>query len=440
MAKTHDLPHAPEAEISVLGGILIDNSVAEGVFERLSETDFFQRRHGLIYSTMVYLSQQGTKIDPVTLGESLTQQSQLEAAGGYPYLAELLDAVPTAANIDYHVDIVLDRSARRRLYEAAVQTAREATNGEVQDVEELLDRAERRILRAAGHRASEGPTSVRDTLWDAVQLMESGGVKGVPSGLADLDAMTGGAKPGNLILIAGATSMGKSAIALQWAAYAAAEKQVPTAIFSIEMTRTENTIRMLAQEAMADLDAMIHGRVTESDMTRIEVAARRLHPAPLFLDDSATRALEIRARARRLKKEHGLGLIIVDHIHDMNGEGESRREEVGKIGRDLKQLAKELDVPVIALSQLSRAPTTRPDRRPQLSDLRESGDLEAVANLAILMYRPEYYFGPTLDGEDIRGKAEAIVAKNRNGPTGRVDLYYRAHCTRFEDLSPREDR
>lgn len=440
MSRRSDLPHAPEAELSVLGSMILDPAAAAEAVERLGESDFYSRRHQLIYSTLVYLHHQGTPIDPVTIGEELSRQGELDTVGGYSYLGTLTDATVTAANIGYHIDIVLDRSARRRLYEAAAVTAKEAVNGEVDDIEELLDRAERRILRAADRRTAEGPTSVRDTIWDAVALMESGGVKGVPSGLSDLDAMTGGAKPGNLIVVAGATSMGKSALALQWAAHAAMREEVPTAIFSIEMTRTENTLRILAQEAIADLDAMIRGGATGEDYTRIERVARHLHQSQLFLDDSATRAAEIRARARRIKAEHGLGLIVVDHIHDMAAEGESRREQVGSIARDLKRLAMELDVPVIALSQLSRAPTTRPDRRPQLSDLRESGDVEAVANLAILLYRPEYYFGPTHNSEDIRGKAEAIVAKNRNGPTGRVELYYRAHCTRFEDLTPREDR
>ena len=302
-------------------------------------------------------------------------------------------------------------------------------------VDDVIDRAERRILRVADARGTEGPKRVQETIWDAMEVIERGGVPGVPCGLADVDAMTGGWKPGNLIIVAGATSMGKSAFALGAAAHAAIERRVPTAIFSIEMTKVENTIRLLSLESLIDLNRLMHGKIEDHEYQQLQDAAARIHSAPLHLDDTATRVSEIRARARRLKAEHNLGLVVVDHIHDMEGDGETRREQISSIGRGLKQMAKELDVPVIAVSQLSRAPTTRSDCRPRLSDLRESGDLEAVANVVVLMYRPEYYFGPKQGDKDLRGLAEAIIAKNRNGPTGSVALYFRAECARFESLA-----
>lgn len=440
MSRRRDvqLPWSEEAELAVLGALVIDAEAAARVFDRLTTDDFYSKRHRRVFSAAHKLWKEGQTIDPVTLSEELTRRGELEKTGGMMFLAELLDVVPTAANVDYHVRIVADHATRRRLWEAGRATAEEAIRATDAPLDDVLDRAERRILQVADSRTAEGPRRVQDTIWDAMGVIERGGVPGVPCGLADVDAMTGGWKPGNLIIVAGATSMGKSAFALAAAAHAAIERRVPTAIFSIEMTKVENTIRLLSLESLIDLSRLMDGKIEDHEYQRLRDAAARIHSAPLFLDDTATRVSEIRARARRLKVEHRLGLIVVDHIHDMEGEGEERREQIGAIGRGLKQMAKELDVPVIAVSQLSRAPTTRSDCRPRLSDLRESGDLEAVANVVVLMYRPEYYFGPKQGDKDLRGLAEAIVAKNRNGPTGRVDLYFRAECARFESLA-RED-
>lgn len=437
MSRRRDvqLPWSLEAELAVLGALLIDAEAAPRVFDRLTTDDFYSDQHRRVFSAAYKLWKEGQTIDPVTLSEELTRRGEFEKAGGMVFIAELLDVVLTAANVDYHVRIVAEHSARRRLWEAGRAIAEEAVMATDDPVDDVIDRAERRILRVADSRGTDGPKRVQETIWDAMEVIESGGVKGVPSGLADIDAMTGGWKPGNLVIVAGATSMGKSAFALGAAAHAAIDARVPTAIFSIEMTRTENTIRILALESAIDLHQLMHGRLNEVQMTHLEQAARRVHTAPLYLDDTATRVSEIRARARRLKVEQGLGLVVVDHIHDMEGEGETRREQISSIGRGLKQLAKELDIPVIAVSQLSRAPTNRPDRRPALSDLRESGDLEAVANVVVLMYRPEYYFGPRQGDKDLRGLAEAIIAKNRNGPTGSVELYFHAECARFENLA-----
>lgn len=432
------LPTAPEAEVAVIGGLVIDKDAMATVSDRLSAEDFHDRRNGLIYTTIGQLWRDGLATDPVTISESLSAAGNLDRAGGLAYLAELMDAVPTAANIAYHADIVADRAMRRRLYAAGCQIAEDAVRQDEVATDDALDRAERRVLEVADSRRTEGPRRVQDVMWDAMKLIESGGVKGVPSGIHDLDTMTGGFKPGNLIILAGATSMGKSAMALQIVAHATIEVKVPTALFSIEMTNVENAARLLSLESMVSLDGILNGGLSDADYTNIAHASHRIHVAPLIMDDTAVRVMDIRARARRIKAEHGLGLIVVDHIHDMSEDADSRREEVSKIGRGLKQLAKELDVPVIAVSQLSREPTKRGSPRPRISDLRESGDLEAVANLVILMYRPEYYFGPKdSEGKDIEGKAEAIIAKNRNGPTGSVDMYFRAHCARFEGLAPK---
>lgn len=437
MSRRRDvqLPWSLEAELAVLGALVIDAEAAPRVFDRLTTDDFYSDQHRRVFSAAYKLWKEGQTIDPVTLSEELTRRGELENAGGMMFLAELLDVVPTAANVDYHVRIVAEHAARRRLWEAGRAIAEEAVMATDDPVDDVIDRAERRILRVADSRGTEGPQRVQETIWDAMEVIERGGVPGVPCGLADVDAMTGGWKPGNLIIVAGATSMGKSAFALAAAAHAAIDARVPTAIFSIEMTTVENTIRLLSLESLIDLSRLMHGKIEDHEYQRLRDAAARIHSAPLFLDDTATRVSEIRARARRLKVEHGLGLVVVDHIHDMEGEGETRREQISSIGRGLKQMAKELDVPVIAVSQLSRAPTTRSDCRPRLSDLRESGDLEAVANVVVLMYRPEYYFGPKQGDKDLRGLAEAIVAKNRNGPTGSVELYFRAECARFENLA-----
>lgn len=394
MRNSLTLPVAPEAEVAVIGGLIIDQDAVATVADRLSPEDFHDRRHRLLYSTVLHLWKEGVAPDPVTISETLSTTDELEAAGGLSYLAELMDAVPTAANIGYYVNFVADRAMRRRLYYAAQQIADDALRMNEVKTEEALDRAEQRILQVADSRRVEGPRRIQDLMPEALALAEKGGIKGVPTGLADLDGILGGLKPGNLIILAGATSMGKSAMALHLAANAAIDEKVPTAFFSIEMTGVENTARVLSMEGMVNLAHFLNGKLADDEYPRLDHAIQRVRAARMVLDDSATRVMEIRARARRIKSEHGLGLVVVDHIHDMSEDADSRREEISKIGRGLKQLAKELDVPVIAVSQLSRAPTTRPDPRPRLSDLRESGDLEAVANVVMFMYRPEYYFGP----------------------------------------------
>jgi replicative DNA helicase len=427
-------PYAPEAEMSVLGGLLWGDAVATAkVLGELSAEDFHDERHRRIYVAASLVSMRGEQVETTSVFEQLNVSGDAERSGGVVYVAQLADAIASLGVLDHHIDIVRDRSLRRRLYAAATDIVQDVMAGGESSATELVAAAEQRVFGVSA-RMGKGTISVaKDVMWQVLATIEKGGIPGVPTGIESFDRRYGGFKPGSLVIVAGATSAGKSAFALQCAAHAAVTAGVPTAVFSIEMTRDENVMRVLANEGMIDLSRMLNGALNDDEYARLADAATRVSSAPMFFDDSATRAAEIRARARRLKAEHGLGLIVVDHIHDMDEKGESRREQLGTIARQLKMMAKELDVPVIAVAQMSRAPTQRADPRPQLSDLRETGDLEAVANMAVFVYRPEYYLGPKdKDGRDLRGVAEAIIAKNRNGPIGTVPLHFTDYCARFD--------
>jgi len=429
------LPHAEEAEMAVLGALIANVDECSHVLDELSEEDFYLPRHRLLWGAILDIHRRGGLVEPVSVREELEGRGKLRDVGGLPYISELLDAHVTTQTVPYHIKIIADRALLRRLYKAGRETI-DAALAHDRQAAEVVDDAERRILAVSRDATAGGYVRLSQKFWDVMAMMENGGVKGVPSGLQGVDRMLGGFKNGNLIIVAGSTSMGKSAFALQCATNAAVQSNVPVGIFSIEMTTEENTQRILANEAMADLAQMIKGEPSQDDMVSIEKASSYVYKAPIFLEDGALRVSEIRAIARRMKRDDNVGLIVVDHIHDMVADGENRREQLGSIGRGLKHLAKELDIPVVAVSQLSRAPAQRADHRPQLSDLRETGDLEAIANVVILLYRPEYYYGPkSPGGEDLVGKAEAIIAKNRNGPTGYVPLRFTGYCARFDDCS-----
>ena len=442
-------PYAAEAEVSVLGGMLIDNDAVAKAVEIVDDSMFYREGHRRIYRSMARIFQRGEVVDPTTLSEELKKTDELDQAGGLPYLAELLDAVPTAANIEYHARIVRDRALMRRLIEASSGIIQDVYEPGERSVDELLDEAEHAIFQVAQSHDREGFVWIKKILYPTFERIEQlqasqGGVTGVGTGFPDLDNMTGGFQKGELSILAARPSMGKTALVVSLLLHAAITQQKPVALFSLEMSKEQLVQRMLCSEALVDLGRLLRGRLTDDDYVRLAQAAGHLNTAPIWIDDSGMlSALEMRGKARRLKSEQPeLGLIVVDYLQLMHGGGrtaENRQQEVSEISRGLKAIAKELEVPVIALSQLSRAPEQRTDHRPQLSDLRESGSIEQDADLVMFLYRPEYYLSDMEAQEQgLAGKAELIIGKQRNGPTGIVELFFRKESTRFESFTPRE--
>ena len=439
------LPYAPEAELSVLGGMMLDRDGVARAVEILDSSMFFAERHRRIFRSMSRLFERGDVIDVITLKDDLERTDELEFVGGLERLAELGDFVPTAANIEYHARVVREKALLRRLIEAAEETVRDAFEQGERQVEELLDQAEARIFQVAQSHEREGFVRVKDLLWDTFEeienLQKSGSpVTGVPTGFKDLDRMTTGLQQGDLVIVAARPSMGKTSWVLNVAATAAIEHQQPVAVFSLEMSKEQLLKRLLSAEGRIDAQHLRRGGMTAEDHKRLAQAAGHLNNAPIWIDDSAgLSVLEIRAKARRLVSDikaegQELGLIVIDYLQLMSGDrAESRVQEVSQISRGLKALARELNVPVIALSQLSRAPEQRPDKKPMLSDLRESGSIEQDADLVMFLFRPEYYFGTEdKEGNNIEGHAELIVAKQRNGPVGTVPLFFYKAYTRFD--------
>jgi replicative DNA helicase len=438
-------PYAPEAEISVLGGMLIDGDAVAKAMEIVDDTMFYREAHRRIFRGMARLFQPGQVIDAVTLIEELTKTDELDGVGGMTYVGELLDVVPTAANIEYHARIVRERALLRRLIDASSGIIRDAYEPGERTVEEVLDEAEQRIFQVAQSHDREGFVWIKKILYPTFEKIEQlqaakGGITGVPTGFYSLDDLTGGFQKGDLVIVAARPSMGKTALTTGIALHAAISHQIPVAVFSLEMSKEQLVQRMLCSEALVDLGRLLRGRLSEDDYVRLAQAAGHLNTAPIWIDDSGSlTVLETRAKARRLKADQPeLGLVIIDYIQLMHsaGESENRQQEVSLISRGLKALGKELGVPILALSQLSRAPEQRADHRPQLSDLRESGSLEQDADLVMFLYRPEYYL-PPLEAQEkgLQGKAELIIGKQRNGPTGVVKLAFIREYTRFENLS-----
>lgn len=440
-------PFSPEAEVSVLGGMLIDRDAVARAVEVVRDSMFYREAHRRLYRSMVRLFERGDVIDVITLSEDLKKTGELDAAGGLPYLAELLDAVPTAANIEYHAKIVREKALLRHLIEAASTIIRDVYDQGERSVEEVLDEAEQRIFRVAQSHDRGGFLWIKEILWPTFEHIErlqesKSGITGVPTGFPDLDYLTSGFQRGDLCIVAGRPSMGKTSWVLNVAQSAAIEHNVPVAIFSLEMSKEQLVQRFLCAEGRVDSQRLRRGALTDEEYKRLAAAAGHLNTAPVWIDDSpGNTVLEMRAKARRLKAETEIGLLVIDYMQLMSGHGraENRVQEVSEISRGLKALARELDVPVIALSQLSRAPEQRTDRRPQLSDLRESGSIEQDADLVMFLYRPEYYYGPVdKDGNSLEGKSELVIAKQRNGPTGTVELYFHKDYTRFDSVTPRE--
>ncbi len=439
-------PWSPEAEISVLGGMLIDADAVAKAVELVEDGMFYREGNRRLYRAMRRLFERGEAIDPVTLTEELRAKGELDMVGGPAYLAELMEAVPTAANIEYHAKILRDKAILRRLIEASTETVRDAFESGGDAVEDTLDRAEQRIFEISQAGRRKGFIWIKEVLWPAFEHIErlqqaKGAVTGVPSGFPDLDNLTAGFQRSDLIVVAGRPSMGKTSLVLNIVQHVAIDQSVPVAFFSLEMSKEAIVQRLLCAEGRVNSSNLRRGRLTEQEYMQLATAAGHLNTAPIWIDDTpAITALELRAKARRLRAEVDLGLIVVDYLQLMRGpRAENRVQEISAISGALKAVAKELDVPLIALSQLSRAPEQRGEHRPQLSDLRESGAIEQDADLVLFLYRPEVYQREALDatGESLEGKAELNVGKQRNGPTGTINLFFRKEYTRFESVSQR---
>jgi replicative DNA helicase len=432
------LPHNLDAEKSVLGAILLRNDAINAAVEVLQPEDFYREAHQLLLEHMVQLSEKGAAIDLVTLAESLSRADALDKVGGPAYIARLVDGVPRSTNIEYYAQIVKEKATLRRLITEAGKIASEAYDAD-RDASEILDEAERSIFSIADARIGTGFTPLSDLVDSALDTVEKlqqykSLVTGVPTGFYDLDQKTSGMQPSDLVIIAARPSMGKTSFVINMAENAALEHGKVVGVFSLEMSKEQLFMRMLTSEARVDSQRLRQGMLLERDLPAIAQAAEKLSMAKIFIDDSASiGVLEMRAKARRLKAEHGLDMLVIDYVQLMQGRGrfENRQQELTSISRSLKGLAKELHVPILILSQLSRAPDARADHRPQLSDLRESGALEQDADVVMFIYREDRYKGP--EDEDT-GEAEIIIAKQRNGPVGTVKLAFISDYTRFENL------
>ncbi|MFH0787445.1 MAG: replicative DNA helicase [Pseudomonadota bacterium] len=432
-------PQNLEAEQSVLGSILLEPEALSRVLEVMTGEDFYREAHRKIFNAMLDLYQKGTPVDLITLTEILQNKGQLEDIGGASYLISMTDAIPSAIHVDVYARIVREKSILRRLINEATEIASKGYNF-AGDAEDLLDEAEKAIFKISEAKINPlvYPLSyiIKESIGTIEQLYDrKETVTGVPSGFTQLDKLTSGFQNSDLVIVAGRPSMGKTALALNFARNAAVDHEVPVVIFSLEMSRQQLAIRMLCSEARVDSNKVRTGFIGEREWAKLTAAAGTLSEAPIFIDDSPTlTVLQMRAKARRLKSEKGLGMVLVDYLQLMKGrEGSERREqEISEISRSLKALAKELNLPVIALSQLNRRPEGRDDKKPVLADLRESGAIEQDADLICFIFREEMYD----ENSKQKGIAEILLRKHRNGPTGSVSLAFLTEYTRFENLAP----
>lgn len=432
-------PHDIMAEQCVLGGMLLSKEAIIQVVEILSSSDFYRPAHQTIYDTIVDLFARGEPVDAISVHAELTKRGEIARVGGAPYLHTLTDTVPTAANAGYYARIVADRAVLRRLVEAGTRIAQLGYSGDG-DVDDLVDQAQAEIFKVAERRTSEDYLPLSDIMPGALDELEAiashdDTLTGVPTGFTDFDALSNGLHPGQMIIIAARPAVGKSTLALDFARSAAIKHQLTTVFFSLEMGRNEIVMRLLSAEARVPLHTMRSGMMTDEDWARLARRMGEVAGAPLFIDDSPNLTMmEIRAKCRRLKQQHDLKLVIVDYLQLLSSHGrvESRQQEVSEMSRSLKLLAKELEVPVVALSQLNRGPEQRTDKKPQISDLRESGSIEQDADMVILLYREDVH-----EKESPRaGEADLIVAKHRNGPTATVTVTFQGHYSRFVDMAP----
>jgi replicative DNA helicase len=439
-------PQAVDIEAQVLGAMLLEREAISKVIEVLDEDAFHADYHKKIFQAIIAMFEKSEPVDTITLAEELRRRAHLELIGGEPYLAELSMNVTSGANVEYHARIVLEKSLMRSLITASSNIANRAFS-QTEDAFDLLDESEQAIFTISEKRLKRSFISMHAAVHDTLEMLESihgkhGGVNGVPTGFRDLDTLTGGWQNSDLIIIAGRPSSGKTSFALSLARNAAVHSEKPTGvgIFSLEMATNQLVMRLLCAEAKVDAHAVRTGRLPEEEWKRLSLSAGRLTSAQIYIDDSASLGiLELRAKARRLKVERNIGMIIVDYLQLMQGpkSAENREKEISAISRSLKALAKELSIPVIALSQLSRAVESRTDKRPILSDLRESGAIEQDADVVMFVHRPEMSLAPDSDeGREARGMAEIIVGKQRNGPIDDIKLAFVHRYARFENLAP----
>jgi len=441
MAEAKLPPHSIEAEQSVVGGLLLSERAWDEIAGQINEEDFYREDHRLLYRGIADLADTGQPRDIVTLTEWLRSRNLLERAGGATYLGNLVAEIPGAANIGAYANIVREHSIMRQLIHAGDQITGMAFDGDGRTASELLEAAETEIFAIAerGRRGGDGPKALNAVLAQAVNRIEmlfenQGQFPGVPTGLQRFDEMTNGLQPSDLIILAGRPSMGKTSFAMNIVENVAIKEKVPAAVFSLEMSAEQLAIRMISSWGRVDQSRLRNGHLTEEDWPKVTSAIGIMNQnAQLFIDDTpALSPSELRARARRLKREHDIGLVVVDYLQLMQvpGTKENRTNEISEISRNLKALAKELDVPVIALSQLNRQVEQRDNKRPRMSDLRESGGIEQDADLIVFIYRDEVYN----EDSDDKGVAEVIIGKQRNGPLGTARTAFLSHFTRFENL------
>lgn len=430
-------PQNIDAEKSTLGSMLLEKDAIFAAQEILKPEDFYREAHRHIFQAIAALSGRGEPVDLVTVAEELRQRNLLEQVGGASYLASLANCVPTAANVEHYAKIVEEKSILRALISASTRVAQMGYDANL-EVETILDEAERAIFQITQKRNVQGFVSLRSILIEAFNRIEQlytqkGGITGIPTGYGDLDRLTSGWQPSDLIIIAARPSMGKTTFTLNLAQQAAVDMKIPVIYFSLEMSKEQLAQKLLCAEAGVDSQRLRTGQLVESDWPQLSYALGRLSEATMFIDDTpGISAMEIRAKARRIKAEHNLGLIVIDYLQLMQSRArsENRQQEVAEISRSLKALARELAVPVIACSQLSRAVEQRAQKVPSLADLRESGSLEQDADIVAFLYRDDYY-NPDTDKKNI---TELIIAKHRNGPTGSIELFFRKEHSKFESL------
>lgn len=434
-------PHNIEAEQAVLAAMLVDREAIARVMESLGTESFYRQSHGTIFETMVALFERGEPVDLITLRDALGSAAKLEEVGGYGYLIDLASSIPTTAHAEFYAKIVADKSLLRNLIRAGSEIVASAFN-EDKEVDEVMDSAERLILEIGQERASGAMTPIKDVIHEAFETIEAryadkDSLLGATTGFYDLDHMLSGFQPSDLLILAARPAMGKTSLALNFCRNVAVETRKPVLVYSLEMSKEQLVQRLLCAEASIDSHRLRTGYLAEQDWGKLTHAIGVLSEAPIFIDDTASISVnELRLKARRIKAEHGeLGLIMVDYLQLMtsgqSSKGDNRTAEMGAISRGLKQIARELHAPVVALSQLSRAVESRTDKRPMLSDLRESGSIEQDADIVMFIYRDEYYNPDT----DKKSTAEVIVAKHRNGPVGHVELYFEKNLTKFQSIS-----
>lgn len=435
-------PQNIEAEQFVLGAVFLDNEALFKANELIRLDDFYRESHRRIYKAMLSLSSRGEPIDIITITEELRKTNELEDIGGLAYLTNLAAIIPTSANVRHHSKIIRERAILRSIIQTAHLISEKAYNAK-SDADEILDYAEHLIFDIGDKRTNNTLANLKDIIKGTLKTIETlinkrSNITGIPTGFKDLDDITAGFQPGDLIIIGGRPSMGKTAFALNIAQHCAINTRLPSAVFSLEMSKEQLAMRMLCSEASVDYSKLRKGFLNQNELKRIIRAASTISESPIFIDDTAAiSVMEIRAKSRRLKTEQkGLGMIVIDYLQLMRGriDAERREQEISEISRSLKALAKELNVPVVALSQLNRRVEYTQDKRPNLGDLRESGAIEQDADVIIFLYRDEVYNKKTSD----KGTAEVIIAKQRNGPTKTIKLTFLHEFTKFVDLAPEQ--